>query len=398
MPRATPPTAAPAAAVDLSQSLQVFRPGRHIAMSGDTLAFSEADLAATAQAYSPALHEAPIVIGHPSADGPAYGWVSSVRHVGGALEAQPHQVDAAFAELVKAGRYKKISASFYAPDAPNNPVPGVYYLRHVGFLGAMAPAVKGLRAPSFADGEAGVVEFAEWDDVTNAGLWRRLREWLIGKFDLATADAVVPSWDVASLENAARDELREASTDVATATPVSFSAPQEPTVTPQEAQALQAENARLKAELDAATAAQRKARHTALRAEQTAFCERLVTEGRLSADGAAVWALELGNVATADTPVHFGEGATQRPLLDALREQLAALPVRVEFAELATTQRADPQAGSGSGAGHIDFAAPQGYTVDGGSAALHRRVKAYQASHPGTSYDAALTAVQAGAA
>lgn len=174
-------------------------------------------------------------------------------------------------------------------------------------------------------------------------------------------------------------------------------------MTPQEAQALQAENDRLKAELATAAAAQRQARHTAVRAEQTAFCERLVTEGRLSADSAAVWAWELGNVATAETPVHFGEGATQRPLLDALREQLAALPVRVEFAELATTQRADAQAGGGTGsngtsAGRIDFAAPQGYTVDGASAALHRKVRAYQARHAGLSYDAALTAVQGDAA
>ena len=146
MPSASPPnTPAPAAPAPL----QVFRPGRHTAMSGTTLAFSESDLAATAQAYDPAKHEAPIVVGHPTHDGPAYGWVKSLAHVGGALEAQPHQVDAAFAELVGAGRFKKFSASFYAPDAPANPVPGVYYLRHVGFLGAMAPArcISPTRAP-----------------------------------------------------------------------------------------------------------------------------------------------------------------------------------------------------------------------------------------------------------
>ena len=43
----------------------------------------------------------------------------------------PRQVDPAFAEAVAAGRYKKVSASFYQPNSPHNPVPGVYYLRHV---------------------------------------------------------------------------------------------------------------------------------------------------------------------------------------------------------------------------------------------------------------------------
>jgi hypothetical protein len=141
--------------------LQIFRAGRHTAMSGATLAFSDVDLEATAAAYDPAKSEAPIVVGHPTTDGPAYGWVRSLSFADGRLEAEPHQVDPAFAELVEAGRFKKISASFFTPGAANNPVPGVYYLRHVGFLGAQPPAVKGLRSPSFdgADTDEGILSF-----------------------------------------------------------------------------------------------------------------------------------------------------------------------------------------------------------------------------------------------
>ena len=44
-------------------------------------------------------------------------------------------------------------------------MPGKWYLRHVGFLGAAAPAVKGLKPVEFADDGGGVVfadlEFAE---------------------------------------------------------------------------------------------------------------------------------------------------------------------------------------------------------------------------------------------
>ncbi len=154
--------------MNATKTLHIFRPGRQTAMNGLTLEFSESDLAASAAAYDPAKHEAPIVIGHPKHDAPAYGWVKSLATAEDGLQAEPHQVDAAFAELVEAGRYKKISASFYLPDAPNNPVPGVYYLRHVGFLGAQPPAVKGLKAAEFADAEDGVVEFGDWGMESNA--------------------------------------------------------------------------------------------------------------------------------------------------------------------------------------------------------------------------------------
>ncbi len=45
---------------------QIFRTGTHRTMAGQTLAFSVAELRASAEAYDPALHEAPIVVGHPS--------------------------------------------------------------------------------------------------------------------------------------------------------------------------------------------------------------------------------------------------------------------------------------------------------------------------------------------
>ena len=128
-----------------SKPIHIFKAGSHTAMSGATLAFSESDLQATARAYDPSKHEAPLVVGHPRADAPAYGWVKSLAYSENGLQAEPDQVDAQFAELVGTGRFKKISASFYPPESSANPVPGVYYLRHVGFLGAQPPAVKGLK-------------------------------------------------------------------------------------------------------------------------------------------------------------------------------------------------------------------------------------------------------------
>jgi hypothetical protein len=134
--------------------LEIFKAGRHVAANGQTYEFSEADVLATAKAYNPTLHAAPLVVGHPAMDDPAYGWTQSLAFSEQKLLAFPVDVDPAFAELVNAKRYANISASFYAPNSPVNPVPGVYYLRHVGFLGAHPPAVQGLKSPSFASGES----------------------------------------------------------------------------------------------------------------------------------------------------------------------------------------------------------------------------------------------------
>ncbi|MCO1337163.1 hypothetical protein MO867_22855, partial [Microbulbifer sp. OS29] len=102
------------------------------------------------------------------------GWVSSLDFAGSVLTAEPDQVEPEFAEMVNTGRFPKISASFFHPESANNPVPGVWYLRHVGFLGAAAPAVKGLKEASFAgDGEdIFTVEFAGADFADS---------WLVGR-------------------------------------------------------------------------------------------------------------------------------------------------------------------------------------------------------------------------
>ena len=64
--------------MNTTKPLHIFKPGRQTAMSGVTLEFSESDLEASARAYDPAKHEAPLVIGHPRTDDPAQGWAKSL--------------------------------------------------------------------------------------------------------------------------------------------------------------------------------------------------------------------------------------------------------------------------------------------------------------------------------
>lgn len=188
------------------KSFSIFKPGTHTASSGATLTFSEEQLQAAVAAYDPSLHEAPIVVGHPRDNGPAYGWIKSLSFDEGTISAEPIQVDADFAEMVQSGRFKKRSASWYLPDAPNNPKPGTLYLRHVGFLGAQPPAVKGLKEVAFSDAEEGIVEFSDDQMVASliARIARNLREWLIADKGIEAADKVAPDYLIADLEAEAR--------------------------------------------------------------------------------------------------------------------------------------------------------------------------------------------------
>lgn len=144
-----------------AQQIEIFRAGTHVDAAGVSRVFTVDDVKAMAAVYDPAIHEAPLTIGHPADDKPAYGWVSSLTATdNGVLLMQSRKVDSAFAADLAAGRYLKRSASFYSPMAPTNPVPGRWYLRHVAWLGAMAPAVKSLADVNFGafDG-AGCFDF-----------------------------------------------------------------------------------------------------------------------------------------------------------------------------------------------------------------------------------------------
>lgn len=301
-------------------------------MSGVSFDFSESDLAATVQAYDPALHEAPLVIGHPKHDAPASGWVSGLSASALGLMADTQQVDAEFAEQIAKGSYKKISASFYHPDAPNNPVPGVYYLRHVGFLGAQPPAVKGLRPIELADGEEGVIEFGDYGHEASADLWRRMREWLIGKFGKEAADEVVPTWTVESLADAARQS------EAATHTAFSELTTTEGLPVSEQEQALEAENKRLKGLLAKSEKATRAAKQTQIHEANVEYAEQLVAAGMKPLHVAAIVAA-LDYAEGGEAPLEFGEEDDREPLSNGLKAVFNELAGGVSFAEQATKVR-----------------------------------------------------------
>jgi len=132
--------------------VEIFRTGEHTDSAGNIKKWTEEDLDQITARYNPAEHEAPVVIGHPVGNAPAFGWVEAVRREGQFLYAKFKNLVPEFVDMVKKGLFKKRSMSVYQDGT----------LRHIGFLGAMPPAVKGLADIKFeAEKKAITIEFEQ---------------------------------------------------------------------------------------------------------------------------------------------------------------------------------------------------------------------------------------------
>lgn len=333
-------------------SFQIFKPDVTVtSMEGVGVSLSAADLKGIADRYDPKLHEAPLIIGHPQHDAPAFGWVKGLSFADGALAVDEHQVDSEFDQLRKKGSFKKVSARFFTPTSKNNPTPGQWYLRDVGFLGAMAPAVKGLRSFSFADDDKDIavaeVSFADLPAYSGnviSRILRGLRDWIIEKEGKETADRIVPDWELQHLNDmATRAEAREEPS-------LSFSDPTNPNPASKEkptmktAEQLQADldaankaTAAEKARADSLEAAERKRQADQRHNDNVSFADTLVQQARwpAGAKDLLVATLDLAAQPGESGVVSFGDGDAAKPLHQALREQLAQLPEHVSFAEFA---------------------------------------------------------------
>jgi hypothetical protein len=115
--------------------------------------YTQQDLQEIARSYNPEVFEAPIVIGHTedlskmfmNDKAPSFGWVKKVGVDKDGLYAladlAPELEDVISRDVPP---YKYVSAALYENDNVHNPTPGKRYLRHIAFLGAQPPAIKGL--------------------------------------------------------------------------------------------------------------------------------------------------------------------------------------------------------------------------------------------------------------
>lgn len=141
------------------QLVEIFRAGTHLDSAGVSRSFTEADLDQMASSYDPAKHAAPLLVGHDESRA-NMGLVDRVARIGSSLYAQARDVSAEFKAAVNQRRLPALSAALYHPDDQRNPSPGNWALRHVAAV--QIPAVKGMAAPQFAEGDLSVaIEFSE---------------------------------------------------------------------------------------------------------------------------------------------------------------------------------------------------------------------------------------------
>ena len=132
--------------------IEICKAGTWTAKNGSKVTLTKGDLDNIVASYDPTVREAPLVFGHPEDNHPAFGWAQKLKRSGEVLLAQFQKVPEAVKELVRAGHYKKVSISLGADKKA---------LRHVGLLGAVQPAVPGLKDVTFKGGEDGLtIEFS----------------------------------------------------------------------------------------------------------------------------------------------------------------------------------------------------------------------------------------------
>lgn len=269
----------------LTDWFPVFRTGEQIDSKGRKRTFTEADLDSIVSNHT-ADEPAPLVVGHPKTNDPAYGWTGALKREGDTLFAKAKDVVTEFEEAVRKRMYRNRSISI-VPEGEG------WKLRHIGFLGAKPPAVAGLGDIQFAGDDQNALEFAldearlarrtGWGLESVARVLRGVREFLIDKFDLETADRVVPSYSIDSIaeHGSATAALADHSH--------SFSEPEDDTgdiAVPGEKQFTQADiDTAVQSALDAERQAQAK-KDSALRfaqrkAEAETLIEQLVADGKL---------------------------------------------------------------------------------------------------------------------
>jgi hypothetical protein len=163
---------------DLTPWVCIARTGTFTDSAGRPHTFSETDLEEIRAGYDPAKSEAALVFGHPKDSDPAYGWVYALKREGKKLFAQFARVPDAVKNLVQSGRYKYVSMSL-TPDKKR--------LLHVGLLGAAAPAIDGL-GPVSLNADGVTINFANGGDMpTPEDLQKQIND-LTAKLNAAQAE------------------------------------------------------------------------------------------------------------------------------------------------------------------------------------------------------------------
>ncbi|MBR2059690.1 MAG: hypothetical protein IKC23_10565 [Fibrobacter sp.] len=374
--------------------VEAFKVGKVTDMAGKEHEFSESDLNDLNEGIHNQLdagYQPPMVKGHPQLDDPRVASIVDSKVEDNVLKVKLNDVNPDFAEEVKKGGFKYLSAAIYS-----NLKKG---LRHLGALGAHAPAMKGMAPLCFGEGmfadqdkdatEQDVSVFAEpfaWDrlvprsvfeslvyKISGIGrMFRSQREQLIEKDGIEAADKVFPEYaikDIEEVESVLKDakdfpEQPKPVVEKPAESTASFGEPNEPgpdspengkqdpqpTTPPHdeptasipegnssEAARLSEENAALKAENEALKADKLAAQRQKAEAAFSETLDNAIAEGRctqimkdnLMKVFGAMQALPV------DGEGCFGEGDERINPMQILDEAVKAMPKIVSFGEFA---------------------------------------------------------------
>jgi len=180
------------------------KPGTFKDFSGVERTFTPEDIANIAkgvQAQVGNSYMPPMVKGHPATDSPRVASIVDAK-VGdkNILMLKVDKAEPKFAEEVKNGEYPYVSVALYKDYSKG--------IKHLGALGAAAPAIKGLEPVQLAEGGDDVICFASnfgynlgYVVNTIGKFFRRLREKLIEDSGIEAADAIYFDWDIRVLED-----------------------------------------------------------------------------------------------------------------------------------------------------------------------------------------------------
>jgi hypothetical protein len=301
------------------QWIEVFKAGTQTDSKGRTKTWTEDELdqivAATRAHFGVSGLEAPAVIGHPTMEAPAYGWVSDIKRAGAVLFVKFRDLVPEFVDAVRRRMFPNRSVAIN-PD---------YSLNHIGFLGATAPAVKGLAPITLSqDDNTAVITFTtttqEEDSMADKTFLDKIREFL-GLANELGAEVVLPG--VTKPAAAAAGTFSQADLDAARAEGIAAAKKEGATA--------------LETERRTQAFAQRKT-------EIAAFCDGLKAKGQLvPAWEAAGLRTFLEALAKDEAVITFAEGdAGKKTPLAFMQEFLTNLPKVVTFSEIATPEDKKP--------------------------------------------------------
>ena len=381
-PRKKPLANAVAGAMDfkgLGDWFEVFKGGEQTDSKGRTREFTEADLDSIIANHKPA----PLVVGHPKDSDPAYGWSRELKRDGLTLFARADRYPAEFEAAVKNHHFPERSVSL---ESDGN---GGLRLRHIGFLGAVAPAVEGLAGIDFSaasDASAEIYEFSIESETSSAltslkRMLGRVREFFIQEKGIEEADRLLPSWELDGLDFHV-NQIKEGQDDSRfSQTPQEDS---EMSLTQKDVDNAKAAEA---ARADAAEARLAKMEYQARVNESQVLIDGLVKDGKLLPAQATGLAEFMANLASGDDQVFefsAGDNKTQKQTpFDFAKSFLGGLGKQVK---LGRDDQSEPERTS------HEFSAPSGYSVSEDRAALHNKAMDYSRKHS-CSYEQAIQIV-----